>query len=260
MTGKKVFSNASAHRMDNDVPLLLPLVNGSSIRLVMSQESYKKTEGRGFIITNSNCAAVGLCTALKALITKLGPIAHVSCSTLQAISGGGYPGIPSLDIIGNVIPYIENEEVKIEAETKKILGTVNQNMNTVDDYNMKVTALVHRVPVRVGHIVSMSVQFQDEVAKEDIVKKASEALTNYIPEDADQLLNECPSAPKNPIHVRPEADRPQPVLDSMEGGGFTTVCGVVRPCPVFDIKFSTLAHNTIIGAAGGSILNAEYAL
>ncbi|PVV04663.1 hypothetical protein BB560_000834 [Smittium megazygosporum] len=249
-----VFSNAKNFRMYDRVPLVIPLVNPEHLAVVSEQQKEFNLK-KGFIVTNSNCAVTGVAVALKALQLKFGDISHVLATTMQAISGAGYPGVPSLDIMDNVVPFIGGEEPKFEAELMKLLGTVNQTCTGFDSKsNMKVSASCNRVPVVDGHLASVSIKFAS--ANPPSVDQVVECLQNYKSES--QILG-CYSAPEIAIDVRMESDRPQPRLDRMNGNGMSVTVGRVRECSVFDIKFSVLAHNTIIGAAGASILNAEVA-
>jgi aspartate-semialdehyde dehydrogenase len=226
--GIPVISNARNHRMEPDVPLLVAEVNAEQARLIEEQRRRRGWK-RGFIATNPNCSAIGLVMALKPLQQAFG-VRRVLVTTMQAVSGAGYPGVPSLDILGNVIPFIAGEEEKIEAETRKILGT-----------EIAVSAQVHRVAVEDGHLLA--------------VQEASEALRSF--RSPLEKLG-LPSLPRPPIVVRDEPDRPQPRLDRMAGRGMAVSVGRVRPCPILGIKFNVLSHNTIRGAAGAAILNAEY--
>jgi aspartate-semialdehyde dehydrogenase len=243
--GFNVCSNASAYRRDGDVPLLLPEVNADHIALVRQQ---RKNRGwSGAILTNPNCTSTGLTVALKALQDAFG-LQKVFVVSLQALSGAGYPGVASLDIADNVIPFIGGEEEKVEWEPRKMLGKLVNN--TIQLAETKFSAHTNRVAVIDGHTVCASVEFSSEVTPE----LAIQALSSYqAPSEARAL----PSSPKPVIVVRDEKDRPQPRLDRLTGKGMTTVVGRVRRDPLFHIKFVVLSHNTIRGAAGGSIFNAE---
>ena len=243
--GFAVCSNASAYRREPDVPLLLPEVNAEHIALVRQQ---RKLRGwSGCILTNTNCTSTGLTIALTALQNSF-KIKRVFVVSLQALSGAGYPGVPSLDIIDNVVPYIGGEEEKVEWEPRKMLGKlVETNIELAD---VLFSAQTNRVGVADGHTVCVSVEFDAPISPELAVR----AMTDYkAPASASQL----PSTPNPIISLRTEADRPQPRLDRMTGKGMTTVVGRVRPDPLFHLKFVVLSHNTIRGAAGGSIYNAE---
>jgi len=243
--GFNVCSNASSYRRDEDVPLLLPEVNADHIALVRQQ---RKTRGwSGAILTNPNCTSTGLTVALKALQDAFG-LQKVFVVSLQALSGAGYPGVASLDIADNVIPFIGGEEEKVEWEPRKMLG--NLVNNTIQLAETRFSAHTNRVAVIDGHTVCASVEFSSEVTPE----LAIQALSSYqAPPEARAL----PSSPKPVILLKDEKDRPQPRLDRLTGKGMTTVVGRVRRDPLFHIKFVVLSHNTIRGAAGGSIYNAE---
>jgi len=247
--GFAVFSNAKNHRMDDDIPILIPEVNPEHLQLVNHQQ--KKRDWKGFIVTNANCSSTGLVIALKPLMDRFG-IEQVIVFTMQAISGSGYPGISAMDMCDNIYPYISGEEEKMEIEPKKILGLLNSSKDGIHFNEMKLSAHCNRVPVLDGHTECISVKLKTKATVEEV----KQALSNYSPGNVKNLM---PSAPKFTIVVREELDRPQPRLDREEGDGFTVVVGKVRKCNIFDIKFTLLSHNTIIGAAGGSILNAELA-
>jgi len=243
--GFAVCSNAASYRREEDVPLLLPEVNAEHIQLVRQQ---RKNRGwGGCILTNPNCTSTGLTVALKALDDSFS-LKRAFVVSLQALSGAGYPGVPSMDIIDNVIPYIGGEEEKVEWEPRKMLGKLDTN--GIQLLDAKFSAHTNRVAVIDGHIVCASVEFAASVSAEDAIH----ALRTYqSPTSAASL----PSAPNPVIVVRDEADRPQPRMDRMTGKGMTTVVGRIRPDPLFHLKFVVLSHNTIRGAAGGSIYNAE---
>lgn len=250
-----VFSNAKNYRREPTVPLIVPTANASHFDLIPHQRKVFGQD-KGFLITNANCSTTGLVIPLKALQDAFGPLSHIIVHTQQAISGAGYPGVPSLDILDNVVPYISGEEEKMEWETGKILGDVNADATGFDHLpNTIVSATCTRVPVIDGHLESVSVKFASQPAPsvEDIEK----VLASYTCE-AQQLG--CHSAPARAIIVNDSPDRPQPRLDrDLEKGQAVTV-GRVRKCPVFDIKFTLLVHNTVLGAAGSSVLNAEIAV
>ncbi len=243
--GMAVFSNASAYRRADDVPILLPEMNADHIGIIHHQQ---QTRGwSGSIVTNPNCTSTGLTVALKPLQAAFG-LKRMFIVSMQALSGAGYPGVASMDIIDNVIPYIGGEEEKVEWETRKMLGSLKGNQIELADF--EVSAHTNRVAVSDGHMVCASVEFQTRANADD----AARVLASYqAPEESASL----PSAPKPVIIVRDEPNRPQPRLDRMTGNGMATVVGRVRPDPVFHIKFVVLSHNTIRGAAGGSIYNAE---
>jgi aspartate-semialdehyde dehydrogenase len=245
--GSAVCSNASSYRRGEDVPLLLPEINADHIQLINGQ---RKNKGwSGCIVTNPNCTSTGLTIALKALDDAFG-VKKVFAVSLQALSGAGYPGVSSLDIMDNVIPNVGNggEEEKVEWEPRKMLGKYNNNK--IDLADIKFSAHTNRVAVIDGHTVCASV----ELATQADPKDAEAILRSYAgPETAREL----PSSPRPVIEVRDEADRPQPRLDRLNGKGMTTVVGRVRKDPILDLKFVVLSHNTIRGAAGASIYNAE---
>ena len=245
MAGFAVCSNASSYRRENDVPLLLPEVNASHIHLVKQQRLNRGWSG--CILTNPNCTSTGLTVALKALQDNFG-LKRAFVVSLQALSGAGYPGVSSLDIIDNVIPNIGGEEAKVEWEPRKMLGKITEN--GVEFAEVKFSAHTNRVAVVDGHIVCASVELGRVASPEE----ALQALVNY---QAPEIARDLPSSPRPAIAIREEIDRPQPRLDRMTGKGMTTVVGRMRQDPLFDLKFVVLSHNTIRGAAGGSIYNAE---
>lgn len=243
--GGIVCSNASAFRMEDDVPLLMPEVNPDHARLLEVQR--QRRGWTGAILTNPNCTSSGLTVALRALQQTCG-VRRVFAVSLQALSGAGYPGVPSLDVTDNVIPYIPGEEEKVESEPLKMLGTLEDTR--VRPAALVISAHTNRVAVRDGHTVCASVELEQPLTPEQAV----DVFRAYqAPEEARDL----PSAPQPPIRVREEPDRPQPRRDRMEGNGMTTVVGRVRKDPLFHVKFIVLSHNTIRGAAGASIYNAE---
>jgi aspartate-semialdehyde dehydrogenase len=244
--GYAVISNSKNHRMDEDVPLVVPEINPEHLALIERQQA-RRGYRKGFIVTNPNCSATTLCLALAPLEQAFG-IVSVVVTTLQAVSGAGYPGVPSLDIMGNVIPYIGEEEEKIERETRKIFGRLRDH--AIELHPMKVSATATRVPVLDGHTESVSVQLRTPATLEEI----TDALRNY--RSLPQQLR-LPSAPEHPIVLQEEPDRPQPRLDVYREKGMATVVGRVRPCSILDWKFVILGHNTLRGAAGAAILNAE---
>lgn len=243
--GYAVCSNASAFRMEPDVPLLIPEVNPDHVCLIEVQRARRGWPG--WIATNPNCTTVGLALALKPLHEVFG-VRRVMAVSLQALSGAGYPGVPALDIVDNAIPHIEGEEAKVETEPRKLLGRLNGSEVEMADF--RISAQTNRVAVRDGHIVCASVELERTASPEE----AAAALAEFRAPDAVSTL---PSAPARAIVVRPEPDRPQPRLDRDEGCGMTAVVGRVRHCPLLGVKFVVLTHNTIRGAAGASILNAE---
>jgi aspartate-semialdehyde dehydrogenase len=243
--GFPVFSNASSHRMDQYVPLLNPEVNPEHSSLVEEQKSRMKREG--FIVANPNCTTSILTLSLKPLQQEFG-LDTVIVSSMQAISGAGYPGVASLDILENVIPFIRNEEEKVESETNKILGT------PMSPAAITVSASCHRVPTIHGHIEAVFAKTKSTITPKD----AAEKMTKF--ESTPQKLK-LPTAPAHPIVVRREEDRPQTRLDVNEGGGMTISVGRIRSDPAFKgIKYIALGHNLVRGGAGCSILNAELLL
>lgn len=241
-TGHVVVSNASAHRMDPDVPLLNPEINFDHINLIEEQRRRRKWDGA--IVTNPNCSASILTIPLKPIYDEFG-INKVIVSTMQAISGAGYPGVPSLDIIDNVIPFIEKEEEKLETETLKILGSSQKPAN------FEISASCHRVPTLDGHMEAVFVELKREADPESIIT----TLEKFVGEPQKLKL---PTAPEKPIVVRREADRPQTRLDRMVGNGMSVVVGRVRKeTALRGVKFVALGHNTVRGASGCGILNAE---
>jgi aspartate-semialdehyde dehydrogenase len=241
--GHIVVSNARNYRMEANVPLLIPEVNAAHLSLADGQA---RAGWSGRIVTNPNCSTVVLATSLAPL-RQFG-LKTVMVTTLQAISGAGYPGVPSWDILGNVIPYIGGEEEKIETETQKILGSLAGGR--VEPHPVRISATATRVPVQNGHTQSISVGFERTPQPEAIVEAWS--AFRGRPQELD-----LPSAPKQPIVYLAEPNRPQPALDVNRDGGMTVSIGRLRPCSLFDYKYVALGHNTIRGAAGAAILNAE---
>src|ERR1700676_2316296 len=244
-SGCAVITNSSALRMQRDVPLVIPEVNPDHIKLLECQ-SWRKKSG-GFVVTNPNCSAIGLVLALCPLHQSFG-IETVMAVTMQAISGAGYPGVASMDILGNVIPFIPNEEEKMEEETKKLLGRLNATKIIPAAFAM--SAQCNRVAAEDGHTESVSIRLKTKAKPEEIIA----AWNNYRAEPQDLKL---PSAPERPVVYLEAADRPQPRFDIDMGAGMTTAVGRLRPCGVLDWKFTVLSHNTIRGAAGAAVLNAE---
>ena len=243
--GYAVLSNARNHRMDEDVPLLVPEVNADHAALIAVQR--KRRRWKGFIVTNPNCSTATLALALAPLERRFG-LTAVAVTTLQAVSGAGYPGLPSLDILGNVVPYIAGEEEKIERETRKILGT--RSGEAITAHPMVVSAQTTRVPVVDGHTAAVFVSL-DTKADLDEVRDAFRTFSG-----PPQQLG-LPSAPVHPTVLLDEPDRPQPRLDLNVERGMATLVGRVRPCQLLGWKFIILGHNTIRGAAGAALLNAE---
>ncbi|HKR59875.1 MAG TPA: aspartate-semialdehyde dehydrogenase [Pyrinomonadaceae bacterium] len=243
--GYPVISNSSAYRMDLDVPLLIPEVNHEHLSLLETQR--KKFPQGGFIVTNPNCSTIMLALALAPLHQKF-QVKSVVVTTMQALSGAGYPGVASMDILDNVLPYICGEEEKIEQETAKILGTANGNH--IEHANINASAQCNRVNVADGHFASVRLTL-GRTASLDEVRDAF-ATFQSLPQEL-----ELHSAPAYPILVRDEPDRPQPKLDRDAGNGMSITIGRLQPDSVFDYRFVTLSHNTIRGAAGAAVLNAE---
>ncbi len=242
-----VCSNASTYRMALDVPLIIPEVNADHLSMIERQRAERGWQG--CLITNPNCAAIGIVMALKPLHDAFG-VKTVHVATLQAISGAGYPGVASLDILENIIPNIANggEEAKIESEPRKLLGRLVDGR--VDEAKIGISAQATRVPVIDGHTALLSVAFE----RKPSVEQAIAALESF---QAPEQVRGLPSAPAQMIVVRREADRPQPRRDRDTGKGMSAVIGRVRECPVLDLRLVALSHNTIRGAAGGALLNAE---
>lgn len=239
--GHIVISNSKNHRMDANVPLVIPEVNPEHFQILSQQKT------RGKIVTNSNCSTMFLAMALAPLQKAFG-IEAVQVSTMQAISGAGYPGVASLDILGNVVPYISDEEEKMEIECQKILGTYKDGKILPADF--LVSAQCNRVAVIDGHTETLSVKLKTKASPEEVKK----VLRDFRGMPQEKKL---PSAPEIPILVMDAPDRPQPARDIWLQKGMATMVGRVRSCPVFDIKMVILGHNTVRGAAGAAILNAE---
>ncbi len=243
--GHAVITNSSALRMVKDVPLVIPEVNPDHIKLIECQ-AWRRKSG-GFVVTNPNCSAIGLVIALGPLHDRFG-IETVMAVTMQAVSGAGYPGVASLDILGNVIPYIPKEEEKMEEETLKLLGKLNGA--GIIPAPFKMSAQCNRVAVEDGHTEAISIKLKKSASKAEILETWSGFRS--VPQ-----LEKLPSAPEIPVRYLDSTDRPQPRLDVEFGGGMTTTVGRLRPCNVLDWKFTVLSHNTIRGAAGAALLNAE---
>lgn len=242
-----VCSNASSYRMAADVPLIVPEVNPDHLSVIARQRAERGW--RGCLVTNPNCASIGIVMALKPLHDAFG-ITQFHAATLQSVSGAGYPGVASLDILDNIVPNIADggEEAKIETEPLKLLGALVDGRFV--DAPICISAQVTRVPVTDGHTALLSVRFQRRPS-------ADEAIAVLEAFRAPEIVRGLPSAPALPVVVRREADRPQPRRDRDAGRGMSAVVGRVRPCPIGDLRLVVLAHNTIRGAAGGAILNAE---
>jgi aspartate-semialdehyde dehydrogenase len=244
--GIPVISNAKNYRMDPTVPLLVPEVNPDHIELIKTQNFTE--DGSGWIVTNPNCVAVPLSLALKPIYDAFG-IEALVVTTMQAISGAGYPGVPSLDILGNVVPYISGEEPKIAPETQKLLGTLTNGTLKMPDYPVQATCT--RVPTLNGHMAAVTVKLAKKPASIEEVKRAVQGFENPI------ARLDLPSAPKEVIKLHEEERFPQPRLHADHENGMQLHMGRLRMAEVFDISFVCMAHNTIRGAAGGAILNAE---
>ena len=252
-----VFSNAKNFRTDPVVPLIVPLVNTSHLSIIPHQRSLHSLK-KGFIVTNANCSTTGLVVPLAALEKAFGPIDLCMVTTLQAISGAGYPGLPSFDIFDNVVPHIGGEEEKMEWETAKILGGLAEDGRSFDlraASPLVVSANCNRVPVLEGHTECVSVRFARRPPPN--VEQVQQAMREFT---CDAQVVGCPSAPKEVIFVHEEIDRPQPRLDRDFQKGAGVNVGRIRQCPVLDIKFVVLSNNVAIGAATSSIINAEYAV
>ena len=250
--GRLVFSNAKNYRMAPDVPLLIPEVNWEHVRLLEAQRAARGWSGG--LITNANCSVTVAALALAPLHAAFG-VERVFAATMQAVSGAGYPGVPSLDILGNAIPYIADEEPKIEQELRKLLGAYSEG--AVSEPPIRASVHANRVAVEHGHTICLSVGFARRPTPEEVVRamrdwRGSEGLAGY--------LEACPTAPARPIVVTDQTDRPQPRRDVNAGGGMSVVVGRVREDSLLDVRLVVMGHNTIRGAAGGSILNAELCL
>jgi aspartate-semialdehyde dehydrogenase len=244
-SGIAVCTNAAAHRMDVDVPLLIPEVNADHTALIETQR--RRRGSQGFIVASANCSATQLAVALKPLHDAFG-LRRVSVVTMQAISGAGYPGVPALDILDNVLPFIPGEEDKLESEPPKLLGKLEGGR--INSAPFVISAQCNRVPVRDGHTECVSVELEDKASVEEVIA----ALREFV---ANSEVASLPSSPPRVILVRDEEDRPQPLRDRDAEAGMCVTVGRVRPCPLLDFKFVVLGHNTLRGAAGGSIHNAE---
>jgi aspartate-semialdehyde dehydrogenase len=240
--GYIVVSNSRNHRMDKDVPLLVPEINSDHLELVRNQKY-----GKGFIVTNPNCSTIGMVMALKPLLDTFG-LEAVHVVTMQALSGAGYPGVSSIDILDNVIPFIGGEEEKMESEPLKIFGSYSNNM--IINAVMKISASCNRVAVSDGHLESVSVKLTNEASPEDIIN----AWNNF---KAEPQALDLPMAPKRPVQYFAESKYPQPRLHRLLEKGMAVSTGRLRKCNLLDYKFTVLSHNTVRGAAGGAILNAE---
>ncbi len=243
--GYAVASNASAHRMEPDVPLVIPEVNPDHLALIDVQRDERGWSG--FIVTNPNCSTIQMCLTLKPIADEWG-IEEVTVATMQAVSGAGYAGVPSMAIIDNVIPFIAGEEEKMETETLKIMGELDGG--EVKEADFVVSASCHRVPVLDGHTEAVFVNTKEEASPDDV----AEAMRNFrgLPQDKD-----LPTAPEEPLVVMEEEDRPQPRFDRDLEGGMAVAVGRIRKDPTGGVKYVCVGHNAVRGAAGASVLNAE---
>ncbi len=244
--GYPVISNASAFRMEEDVPLLIPEINADHLE-ILGRQRKDRGFGSGYIVTNPNCSTIILALALAPLHSHFG-IEAVIATTMQAVSGAGYPGVPSLDVIDNLMPHWDGEEPKMESETRKILGRLGSN--SFENAPFAVSAQCHRVNVSDGHTVAVRVK----LAKRASIAEVREALASYRSVPQELKLH---TAPEHPVIVRDEKDRPQPRLDRDAGGGMSVTAGRLFTDSVLDFRFVVLGHNTIRGAAGAAILNLE---
>jgi aspartate-semialdehyde dehydrogenase len=243
--GYAVCSNASAFRYERDVPLVIPEVNPEHLLLI---ERQRRGRGwSGFIVTNPNCSTTGIAMVLKPLHDAFS-LERVFVTTMQAVSGAGYPGVPSLDILGNLLPYIAGEEEKIERETRLLLGSVDNGERV--EAKVVLSAQANRIPVIDGHTICLSLGFKEPATVEEAIAVLSEF-------QGPKQVRELPSAPRHPLQVRMEPDRPQPRRDCGAERGMAVSVGRVRPCPLLDLRMVLVVHNTLRGAAAGSILNAE---
>jgi aspartate-semialdehyde dehydrogenase len=243
-SGCAVISNSSAFRMTPNVPLVIPEVNAEHLGLIEEQPSRKQSGG--YMVTNPNCSTIGLVMALKPIEECFG-IEKIFVTTMQAVSGAGYPGVASMDILGNVVPFIKGEEEKMEVETVKLLGRLEGH--SVTPLNAGITAHCNRVPVLDGHTESVSIKLGRPATREEVIA----AWADFRPLAGKNL----PFAPEQPVQWAPEPDRPQPRLDRNRGRGMAVTVGRLRPCGLLDWRFTVLSHNTVRGAAGATILNAE---
>ena len=243
--GYPLLTNASPYRMDPYVPLLIPEVNPEHSGLIAYQKAAYGWDG--FIVANANCATTGIVLPLHILHQAIG-LDSVIVTTMQAISGAGYPGVPSMDILGNVIPYISNEDDKMESEPRKLCGTFTDGGIQLAPF--KIGAQANRVPVVDGHLASISAKFSRQADLDEVENLFSSW-------EVSELIRSLPSSPGQVLQYRTEPNRPQPRLDKDNGAGLAWTVGGIRPCPVFDVRFMSLTHNTLRGAASGSVLNAE---
>ena len=242
--GCALLSNSSAFRMTPNVPLVIPEVNAGHLQMIEEQPT--RRQSGGYMVTNPNCSTIGLVLALKPIEERFG-IEQIFVSTMQAVSGAGYPGVASMDILGNVVPYIGSEEEKMEAETLKLLGKLEGH--GVTPLAARITAHCNRVAVEDGHTECISIKLAKPATHEQILA----AWAEFRPLAGMSL----PTAPDRPVQFTPQNDRPQPRLDRNRGNGMVVTVGRLRPCSLLDWKFVALSHNTVRGAAGATILNAE---
>lgn len=253
--GAVVVSNARNHRLDPDVPLLIPEINADHLGAIDVQK--KRRKSNGYIVTNPNCSTVGIAMAIAPIERQHG-IEALHCFTMQAISGAGYSGVASYSILDNVIPYISGEEEKIEREPLRILGRWAES--GFEDAAFKISAHTNRVPVIDGHMICVSLRFRssDMLRSSFSIERLIDDVKFAIREfDGEPQRLGLPSAPNRPLHLLEEVDRPQPRLDRDRERGMSVSIGRIRPCNILDIRFIALVHNTIRGAAGAAILNAE---
>lgn len=242
--GYAVSSNARNHRMDPDVPLLIPEVNADHVKLI---EVQKKRRGwKGFIVTDPNCSTIQLCLVLKPLMDRFG-IDEVMVTTMQSVSGAGYPGVPAMDIVDNIVPFIDGEEEKMETEPRKILGKLSAGR--IANAKMAISAQCNRVAVRHGHMECVNVKTSRKAGLDEF----KTSLEDFRPLEGSNL----PTAPARPIVLVDLRDRPQPRLDASRETGMAAVVGRIRKCGILDYKFVVLGHNLLRGAAGAAVLNAE---
>jgi aspartate-semialdehyde dehydrogenase len=242
-----VLSNAKNYRMEPDVPLVIAEVNPAHLQVLGAQRARRGWKDGGGIVTNGNCSAIVATLAVAPIHERFG-IAGAFVSTMQAVSGAGYPGVPSLDILGNVIPFIKDEEDKLESELRKFLGTVERD--EISSASMRVSAHCNRVPVENGHTVCLSLRLRERASADDVI----DALSEW---KGDERAHGLPTAPPRPLVVEPAPDRPQPRRDVGRGAGMTVTVGRVREDPLFDVKLVAMGDNIVRGAAGASVLNAE---
>jgi aspartate-semialdehyde dehydrogenase len=249
--GVPVVSNCSAHRGTDDVPMLIPEINHSHLDIIPMQQEARDFK-KGFVLVKPNCSLQSYITPMHALQAKGYKISKAIISTMQASSGAGHPGVPSLDLLDNIVPFIGGEEEKSENEPQKIFGTI-KNGKIINDDSIKISAHCNRVPVVDGHTACVSIEFADQKNKPTLVEiqKIWEEFSS-VPQELD-----LPSAPKQAIIYNEEQNRPQPRKDRNNDKGMSVTVGRLRECKVFDVRFVGLSHNTIRGAAGGGILNAE---